>query len=105
MSITRPPTLTPEEMDRLLERLANRGAQISMVDPRVTSLQTWILSTIGVSILGLAGWGVQSINNLNTTMTRVLTQNEYRDDHVNRIEQHLESVDGRVVTLESKVHR
>jgi hypothetical protein len=103
MSITRPPTLTPEEMDRLLERLADRGAKITMVDPRVTSVQTWILATIGMSVIGLAGWGIQSINNLNTTMTRVLTQNEYRDDHVARIEQHLEIVDGRVVTLERKV--
>ncbi len=102
MSITRPPTLSPEEMDRLLERLADRGARITMVDPRVTSVQTWILGTIGVAVVGLAGWGIQSINNLNNTMTRVLTQNEYRDDHVNRIEQHLESVDGRVVTLERK---
>lgn len=101
--ITRPSTLSPEEMDRLLEKLANHGARITMVDPRVTSVQTWILSTIGVSIVGLAGWGIKSINDLNQTMTRVVTQNEYRDDHVKRIEQHLQAVDSRVVNLEKKV--
>lgn len=73
-----------------------------MVDPRVTSVQNWMLGTIGVAMLGLAGWGIQSINNLNNTMTRVLTQNEYRDDHVQRIDAHLEAVDNRVVILERK---
>lgn len=102
MSITKPSTLSQEEMDRLLERLANHGARITMVDPRVTSVQTWILSTIGISIVGLAGWGIKSINDLNQTMTRVVTQNEYRDDHVRRIDQHLEAVDTRVTTLERK---
>lgn len=90
-------------MDRLFEKLVNHGAKITMVDPRVTSTQTWILSTIGVSIVGLAAWGIKSINDLNQTMTRVVTQNEYRDDHVKRIEQHLEAVDGRVITLERRV--
>ena len=103
MSITKPSMLSQEDMDRLLEKLANNGAKITMVDPRVTSVQTWILSTIGVAIVGLAGWGIKSINDLNQTMTRVVTQNEYRDDHVKRIEQHLETVDGRVVILERKV--
>lgn len=73
-----------------------------MVDPRVTSVQNWVLGTIGLAMVGLAGWGVQSINALNTTMTRVLTQNEYRDAHVQRIEQHLETVDSRVVVIERR---
>lgn len=102
MSITRPSTLTQEEMDKLLEGLASRGARISMADPRVTSTQNWILATIGLTLVSLAGWGVKSINDLNQTMTRVLTQNEYRDDHVNRIERHLETVDARVILLERK---
>lgn len=102
MSITRPPTLTPEEMDRLMERLANHGARITMVDPRVTSVQTWILSTIGVSIVGLAAWGIKSINDLNQNMTAMLVRYEYDTKRVERVEKHLETVDGRVVILERK---
>jgi hypothetical protein len=98
--ISRPPTLSQEEMEKLIERLANHGAQITMADPRVTSIQTWLLATIGVAIVGGIGWGVKSINDLNQTVTRVVTQNEYRDDRINRIETHLEKVDGRVVTIE-----
>ncbi len=100
MSITRPSTLTPEEMDKLLERLANTGAKITMADPRVTSVQTWILATIGMSLVGLAGWGIKSINDLNLTMTRVVTQNEARDREVDRMQEHIRAVDSRVTTLE-----
>lgn len=100
--ITRPPTLSPEEMDKLLERLANHGARITMADPRVTSIQTWLLATIGVALVGGIGWGVKSINDLNQTVTRVVTQNEYRDDRIGRVERHIEAVDSRVNTLERK---
>lgn len=103
MSITKPSTLTPEEMDRLLERLANQGARITMVDPRVTSVQTWILTTIGVSIVGLAAWGIKSINDLNQNMTAMLVRYEYDTKRVERVEQHLQTVDSRVVILERKV--
>lgn len=102
MSITKPSTLTQEEMDRLFERLANHGASLTMVDPRVTSVQTWILSTIGIAIVGLAGWGIKSINDLNQTMATMLVRYDYDTKRVERIEQHLESVDARVVTLERK---
>jgi hypothetical protein len=100
--IIRPPTLSQEEMEKLIERLANHGAQITMADPRVTSIQTWLLATIGVAIVGGIGWGVKSINDLNITVTRVITQNENRDDRIARVEKHVESVDGRVSTLERK---
>lgn len=87
-------------MEKLLERLANRGAQITMVDPRVTSAQTWILATIGMVVVAVGGWGVKSINDLNQTMTVVVTQNAYRDAQLQRVERHIEIVDGRVVILE-----
>jgi hypothetical protein len=103
--ITRPPTLSPEEMDRLLERLADRGARITMQDPRVTSVQNWILTGIGTSLLGLVAWGVNSINELSKTLTVVVTQNDYRDKWVGRIETHVEAVDSRVVDLERKAPR
>lgn len=103
MSITRPSTLTPEEMDRLMERLANSGARISMTDPRVTSAQTWIMVTIGAVGISVAGWGVKSINDLNQNMAAMLIRYEYDTRRVERVEEHVRSVDGRVIILERKV--
>lgn len=97
--------MTPEDMDKLIERLsamASRGASINVSDPRVTSIQTWLLSSIGLALIGLGSWGIKSINELNQTMTRVVTQNEFRDRQVDRIEEHVGTLDGRVLTLEKR---
>lgn len=123
MSITRPPTLTPEEMDLLMQRIANSGAKITMLDPRVTSAQAWLLGLIGISMTGFLGWNIKSIQDLNQTMRVVQTQYEFlikqqdrldarvdraaeRTDQtagkVDRVERHLESVDGRVSDIESR---
>lgn len=103
MSITRPSTLSQEEMERLIERLANNGARISMTDPRVTSAQTWIMVTIGAVGISVAGWGVKSINDLNQNMAAMLVRYEYDTKRVERVEEHVKSVDGRVIILERKV--
>jgi hypothetical protein len=103
--ITRPSTLTPEEMEKLLERLANHGARITMADPRVTSFQTWILVTMGGVGIAVGGWGIKSINDLNQNMAAMLVRYEYDTRRVERIERHLETVDGRVVVVEKKVLR
>lgn len=71
-----------------------------MTDARVTAVQTWLLTAIGVAIIGMGSWLVKSVNDLNITMTRVVTQNEARDTESGRIRTHLESVDKRVVELE-----
>ena len=126
MSITRPPTLSPEEMDLLMQRIANSGAKITMLDPRVTSAQTWLLSVIGVAMTGFLGWNIKSIQDLNQTVKVVQTQYEFllkqadrteewkdrvnqrvdqRAGQVDRIEEHVEAVDGRVTTLERSRNR
>lgn len=115
MTITRPSTLTPQEMDALIQRLHHQGAKITMLDPRVTSAQTWLLTTVGLAMVGFLGWNIQSIQTLNQTLAVLMEQNKYRDtqiaeirlemaqkDQVGRIERHIESVDGRVTTLEKK---
>lgn len=101
--ITRPPTLSQEEMDKLMERLANSGARITMQDPRVTSAQTWILVSIGTAGIAVAGWGIKSISDLNQNMATMLTRYEYESKRMDRVERHVEHVDGRVVILERKV--
>lgn len=100
MSLTRPSAVRPEDLEKLLEKLLSSGAPIAIQDARMTALQTKIQSSIGALLIALGGWGIKSINDLNQTMTRVVTQNEYRDARVDRVERHIETVDGRVVILE-----
>jgi hypothetical protein len=100
MSITRPSSLSPEDVEKIVHAMTRRGASISMTDARFTAVQTWLLTAIGISIIGLGTWLIDTVNELNITMTRVVTQNEGRDQESARMRQHLESVDKRVVDLE-----
>lgn len=97
---TRPSSLTPEDVEKIVQAMTRRGASISMTDARFTAVQTWLLTAIGISIIGLGTWLINTVNELNITMTRVVTQNEARDQESVRIQAHLEAVDRRVVELE-----
>lgn len=90
-------------MEKLLERLANNGARITMQDPRVTSMQTWLLVTIGGIAIAVGAWGIKSINDLNQNMAMMLLRYDYDNRRMERVEKHVELVDGRVVILERKV--
>lgn len=109
MPITRPPTLSPEEMDKLLERLANTGAKLTMTDPRVSAIHNWLLATIGGVLILVAGWMVTSINALNQTMVKVVEQmktservNDAQDRRFDNQDRRIESFDSRLREVERK---
>ncbi len=109
MPITRPSTLTPEEMDKLLERLANTGARLTMTDPRVDRVHNWLLATIGGVILLVGGWTISSVDKLNQTMVKVIEQNnqairtnEAQDRRFDNGDRRMDSFDGRLRDLERK---
>lgn len=109
MGITRPPTLTPEEMDKLLERLANTGAKLTMTDPRVSAIHNWLLATIGGVLILVGGWMVTSINALNQTMVKVVEQmktseriNDAQDRRFDNQDRRIESFDSRLREVERK---
>lgn len=79
MSITRPSTLSPEEMQTLLSQLADRGARITMTDPRVSATTNWLLASIGGIFLLVGGWLITSVNRLNEGLVKVIQQNEYSE--------------------------
>lgn len=107
--ITRPPTLTPEEMDKLLERLANTGAKLTMTDPRVSAIHNWLLASIGGVVILVGIWMVSSINELNASMVKLIEQNrslertndaqDRRFDHMDRRQ---DGFDSRLRDMERK---
>jgi hypothetical protein len=100
MNETRPSSLTPKDIENIATEVARRGASIHMTDARFTAVQTWLLTAIGIAIIGLGTWLIKSVNELNITMTRVVTQNESRDAEAVRIRQHIDSIDRRLVDVE-----
>lgn len=90
-------------MERLLEGLANRGARITMADPRVTNAQTWILLAVGTAFITCGGWLIKSVNDLNSTMGKVVVQNEYTTQALRNIDSRLDRQDDRLRALERAV--
>ena len=95
--------LSSQEVDKILQGLAERGARITMADPRVTSTQTWILSAMGVTMIGVGGWGVACINKLNENMAVVIQQNSYGQRTDDAQDNRLSSHDDRLRLLERAI--
>lgn len=103
MSITRPSSLSQEEMDKLIAGLANTGARITMTDPRVTSVQTWILIAVGSAFITCGGWLIKSVNDLNATLAKVVVQNEYTSQALRNIDARLDRQEDRLRAVERAV--
>lgn len=119
MGMTRPPLLSQEDAEAA-QRLRSKGAVIhfNSHDQRVTSLNTWVLGIVGTSLVFFLGWNIQSIQALNQTLAVMMEQARFRDeqireirqdmvrkDRVDRMENHIESVDGRVTSMERRPNR
>lgn len=109
MPITRPSTLTPEEMDKLLDRLANTGAKLTMTDPRVSAIHNWLLASIGGILILVGGWTISSVNTLNQTMVKVVEQNintgrinDAQDRRFDNMDRRLDQIDSRLRDVERK---
>lgn len=96
-------------MDLLLERLANSGAKLTMVDPRVSTIQTWIIATVGTVLVAIGGWGVLSINRLSESLAVVINQITYsertdqaQDKRFDNQDRRLDALDDRLRSLESE---
>jgi hypothetical protein len=92
--------LTAEEIEKIIERLGNRGARITMQDPRVSATTNWLLASIGLTGLAVGGWLITSVNELNKGLVRVIQQNEYaervnaaQDNRLDNYDQRLRAVE------------
>lgn len=109
MSMTKPPAMGPEEIQRVIEAMSRRGASISMADPRVSALHNWLLITIGTMLTVVGGWTINSINELNKTMVKVIEQNtavqrvnDAQDRRFDNLDRRMDSFDSRLREEERK---
>lgn len=86
--------MSEERLTALEQRIADiaaAGASVTVQDPRVSQVQNWILAAVGGGIVLALAWGANSINRLNETMARVVTQNEAimstQADHAERLKE------------------
>jgi hypothetical protein len=75
--------------ERIEKLITSGGASVTVQDPRVSSMTRWMATLFGSLALAVMLWVANSINRLNETMSRVVTQNEaimaIQDDHSDRL--------------------
>lgn len=95
--------LTAEEIEKIVERLGNRGARITMQDPRVSATQNWLLAAIGLIGITVGGWLIRSVNELSQGLAIVIQQNAY-SERVNAAQDNrLDNYDQRLRTVEREI--
>ena len=84
------------------------GAYIRMADPRVSKVLSWFWTALGTAFVAGVYWVGSSINTLNSSVVRILAQNEAvlarldrNDSYDDRQEEHINSMDKRLVVVES----
>lgn len=77
MNFTRPPSLSEEEIKRIIKHMESNGAQVTVTDPRLTNVQNWVLASIGVGLIGAAGWLASNVSELNRSVAVLIQQNAY----------------------------
>lgn len=84
--ITRP--LSEEEIarfKRLFDRM-NQGGTISIQDPRVNQVQTWLIGLVGAAIVGSMLWLANSVDTLNRNFAGISVWKEYVDQRLGNLE-------------------
>jgi hypothetical protein len=92
---TRPPAITEEQLQRIIAALQRSGASVSVSDPRVSQVQTWILGLVGLGIIAAGGWVAQSLSSLSTTVATAVTRQDQQGRTIEDHEQRLRSVERR----------
>jgi hypothetical protein len=81
------PAITEEQLQRLLAAIQRSGASVNVSDPRVTSLQTWLLGLVGTGVVaGLVMVG-SSVIDLRAEFVAWRTRWEMVMDHEQRLRQ------------------
>lgn len=92
--------LSQEEIEKIVERLGNRGARITMQDPRVSATTNWLLAAIGLVCITVGGWLISSVNELNKGLAIVIQQNAYSQRVNDAQDNRLDNYDQRLRTVE-----
>ncbi len=67
--ISRPRSLSQDEVDKIIVAMRNRGAQLNISDPRVTKATQWMIGILGLTAVSMLGWLANSVNQLATGLT------------------------------------
>lgn len=87
MSETKPGALSQREIE-IIERVASllkHGGNVTVSDPRVSQVQTWIIGLVGAGLVGAGLWVGSAIYELRAEVSTWTSRGELIQDHEQRI--------------------
>jgi hypothetical protein len=85
--------MSPEEVERILKALGDRGASIRLSDPRLSQIIAWAAICLGTLFTGALTWGVKSINDLNTNVAILIEQQKTSREDADKLDRRLEALE------------
>jgi hypothetical protein len=67
--------------------LLQGGASVTVQDPRVSQVQTWLIGLVGTGIIIALGWLANSVDSLNRNFAAMSQWKEYVDHRLDSLEQ------------------
>ena len=78
--------LHPEDIKLIASEIAGGGASVTVADPRVSQVQTWLLGLVGLGIIASLGWLANSVDSLNRNFAAFAEWKGYADQRIERLE-------------------
>lgn len=78
--------MSQADVDRLVKALEQRGGQVSIQDPRVSQVQTWLIGLVGLGVIMALGWLATSVDRLNRNFERITVMQDYMERRLTALE-------------------
>jgi len=78
--------MTKDDVDKLVKAIEERGGSITLHDPRVSQVQTWLIGLVGTGGIVALGWMASSLDSLSKAVTKTSVQIEYMEHRIQRLE-------------------
>jgi hypothetical protein len=78
--------MTEEDVNRLARILERRGGTVTVQDPRVDLVRTWLIGMVGTAIVGSMLWLANSVDSLNRNFAGMAAWKEYVDQRLENLE-------------------
>jgi hypothetical protein len=74
-------------LERAVEKmLESGGASVTVQDPRVSQVQTWLIGLVGAGIIISLGWLANSVDSLNRNFAAMTEWKTFTDRRIDTLE-------------------
>ena len=80
--------MSEERLSALETRISELtgGATVTVQDPRVSQIQTWLIGLVGAGIIVVLGWLANSVDNLNRNFAAITEWRGFVDSRLQNLE-------------------